>query len=422
MTKIAVIGSGIAGMTAAHLLSRKNEVHLFESGPELGGHTATKDVTVASGRYAVDTGFIVFNDWTYPNFIKLMTSLGVRWKDTEMSFSVKNAKNGLEYNGASFGHLFAQKRNLVRPSFYRMLLEIMRFNRESLELLERPDDLTTLSDYLRKNRYSAAFAENYILAMGAAVWSASLDQMRAFPAQFFVRFFKNHGMLSVNERPVWKVIEGGSRSYIAPLTACLGNRIHLSTPIEGVVRTGGENATSVCITTGGENPRSEIFDHVVFACHSDTVKRILKDASPLEHEVFDELDYQPNEVVLHTDTSVLPKIKKTWAAWNYFVPKREGDRVAVTYHMNILQRFESPENFLVSLNMGSEIDPSKVLGRWVYDHPKFTVGAVASQKRWAEISGLKTRTHFAGAYWSYGFHEDGVNSGLRVAATFGEKL
>ncbi len=416
--KIAVIGSGIAGMTATHLLSRKNTVHLFEAGETLGGHTATKDVITASGRYAVDTGFIVFNDWTYPNFIRLMRALGVKWKDTEMSFSVKNAKNGLEYNGASFAHLFAQKRNLFRPSFYRMLLEIVRFNRESINLLDTPDDHTSLSDYLAKNRYSSDFAENYILAMGAAVWSASMEQMRAFPAQFFVRFFKNHGMLSVNDRPVWKVIEGGSRSYIAPLTACLGDRIHLKSPVLGVTR----SPSGVRIEIGGATPRTEEFDQVVFACHSDKVKKILKDPSPLEREILAPLDYQPNEVILHTDESVLPTISKTWAAWNYFVPKTEGNRVAVTYHMNLLQGIQSPESFLVSLNLGHQINPVTILGKWTYDHPKFTVEAVKSQKRWGEINSLESRTHFCGAYWAYGFHEDGVNSGLRVASTFGEKL
>jgi predicted NAD/FAD-binding protein len=425
--RIAIIGSGISGMTAAHLLARKHEVHLFEADDRLGGHTATKDIEVASGRYAIDTGFIVFNDWTYPSFIRLMDSLGVKSKASEMSFSVKNGRTGLEYNGADFPRLFAQRRNLVRPSFYRMLLEIVRFNREAPLVLDLPTDHPdvdlTLGAFLDRHGYSSVFAENYAMAMGAAIWSASFAQMRDFPLRFFIHFFKNHGMLSVNERPTWRVIEGGSRSYIAPLVASVGlERIHLSSPIASVRRIGGDSPNSVRLEIGGKNPRTEDFDHVIFACHSDTVKKILGDASPAERDVYAALDYQPNSVVLHTDESVLPKTKKTWAAWNFYVPRAERDRVALTYHMNILQRFSSPENFLVSLNIDSAIDPKKILGRWSYDHPKFTVAAVAAQARWAEISRLDRRTHFAGAYWRFGFHEDGVQSGVRVANAFGEDL
>jgi uncharacterized protein len=424
-SRIAIIGSGVSGMTAAHLLSRRHEVHLFEADDRLGGHTATKDTEVESGRYAIDTGFIVFNDWTYPAFIRLMEKLGVKSRASEMSFSVKNGRSGLEYNGADFSHLFAQKRNLIRPSFYSMLLEIVRFNREAPAVLDLPPAdpkaNQTLGEYLLENRYSKGFAENYAMAMGAAIWSASFAQMREFPLRFFVHFFKNHGMLSVNERPTWRTIEGGSRSYIAPLLAGLENRIHLSSPVDRVSRVGAP-IERVRLEIGGSRPRIEEFDHVVFACHSDTVKKILGDPSPLETEVFAAFDYQPNVVTLHTDISVLPKTKKTWAAWNFYVPSVEKSKVAVTYHMNILQGIQSPENFLVSLNLDSEIEPSKVLGQWIYDHPKFTLPAVRSQERWGEISQVERRTHFAGAYWANGFHEDGVKSGLRVAAAFGEEL
>jgi predicted NAD/FAD-binding protein len=425
--RIAIIGSGVSGMTAAYLLARKNEVHLFEADDRLGGHTATKDIEVASGRYAIDTGFIVFNDWTYPAFIRLMEKLGVKTKESEMSFSVKNGRSGLEYNGANMGALFAQRRNLVRPSFYRMLLEIVRFNREAPAVLDyeasHPDADMTLGEYLKRGKYSESFAENYAMAMGAAIWSASFAQMREFPLRFFVRFFANHGMLSVDNRPIWRVVEGGSRSYIAPLVAPLSkDRIHLSTPIHRVTRVGVAETRGVRLEIGGANPRTEDFDHVVFACHSDTVKKILADPSEAEREVFSELDYQSNSVILHTDTSILPKVRKTWAAWNFYVPEAERDRVAVTYHMNILQRFQSPENFLVSLNLDSAIDPKTILGKWTYDHPMYTLGAVHAQARWGEISRLDRRTHFAGAYWRFGFHEDGVKSGVRVANTFGEEL
>lgn len=261
------------------------------------------------------------------------------------------------------------------------------------------------------------------MAMGAAIWSASFAQMDSFPLRFFVRFFKNHGMLSVADRPIWRVIEGGSRSYIAPLVAPLDRRrIHLGSPVERVERRGGSEIASVRISIGGENRRVEDFDHVVFACHSDTVKKILVDPSETEREVFADLDYQPNSVVLHTDTAVLPRVKKTWAAWNFYVPPKDSERVALTYHMNILQGLAAPENFLVSLNLDSAIDPAKILGRWTYDHPKYTVGAVRSQKRWEEISRHERRTHFVGAYWRFGFHEDGVQSALRVAKAFGEEL
>ncbi len=422
MAKIAVIGSGVAGMTAAHLLSRKNETHLFESAARPGGHTATMDIETPSGRYAIDTGFIVFNDWTYPHFIRLMKSIGIESRDSEMSFSVRNEATGLEYNGKDFAHLFAQRRNLVRPSFYRMLLEIVRFNREAPALLElpegHPDAGITIGTYLDRGGYSSMFRENYVLAMGAAIWSASFAQMRDFPARFFVSFFKNHGMLSVNDRPVWKTIRGGSRSYIGPLLAPLGERVHLNSPVNGVRR---EDHQAV-LWIGGKDPRIEKFDQVVFACHSDTAREMLLDPSDAEREVLGDLDYQPNDVILHTDSSILPRTRKTWAAWNYFLPQAGAERVSVTYHMNILQGIVSPEDFLVSLNLDGQIDPAKILGRYVYDHPKFTLRTVAAQKRWAEISRLDRRTHFCGAYWSYGFHEDGVRSGVRVAEAFGEKL
>lgn len=424
-SRIAIIGSGVSGMTTGHLLARRHEVHLFEADDRLGGHTATKDVEVASGRYAIDTGFIVFNDWTYPGLIRLLDRLGVPSKASEMSFSVKNPRRSLEYNGTDFDRLFVQRRNFARPSFYRMLLEILRFNREAPRVLEGgPDASATLGEYLDRHGYSELFAENYALAMGGAIWSASYRQMREFPFRFFVEFFKNHGMLSVDDRPTWRVIEGGSRSYIAPLVAPIGaDRIHLSSPIESVRRLGTAAAPEgVELRIGGARPRIERFDHVVFACHSDTVKKILADPTPEEREIFANLDYQPNSVVLHTDTRVLPEARKAWAAWNFYVPTSERGNVAVTYHMNILQRLEAHENFLVSLNLDDAIDPSKILGRWTYDHPKYTLATVRSQDRWGEISRLDRRTHFAGAYWRFGFHEDGVQSGLRVARAFGEEL
>lgn len=415
--KIAIIGSGISGLTTAHLLAQKHQVTVFEAHDTLGGHTATVDVTTPSGSYAVDTGFIVFNDWTYPHFIKLMTKLKVPWKDSSMSFSVKSEISGLEYNGTSLNSLFAQRSNLFRPSFYRMIKDIMRFNKESLEVLDSPHQ-ELLGEYLRKRNYSDEFKMNYIIPMGAAIWSASVEQMDLFPIEYFVRFFKNHGMLSVNDRPVWKVIQNGSRSYIAPLIENFKNNIHLSTKVISVTRT--ENEVHIVAEKAGV-PTEFNFDQVVFASHSDQTMALIKDITDLEKEILKGFSYQPNSVLLHTDINVLPQRKLAWAAWNYFIPRSDKKSVSVTYDMNILQGFKSPERFCVSLNMDDQIDPQKILRRFTYHHPVFTQEAFQSQKRWSEISG-KNRTHFCGAYWGYGFHEDGVNSALQVCKTFGVSL
>ena len=414
---IAIIGSGIAGLTTAHLLSKKNHVTVFEANHYIGGHTATVDVEVASGKYAIDTGFIVFNNWTYPNFIELMTQLEVPWKDSFMSFSVKSETNGLEYNGTNINSLFAQRANFFRPSFYRMVKDIMRFNKESLEVLQSPHG-ELLGEYLKKRRYSDEFKMHYIIPMGAAIWSASVEQIDLFPIEYFVRFFKNHGMLSVNDRPVWKVIQNGSRSYIEPLIRSFKNQIQLNTKVLQVTRS-SENVKILSEKDGRK--QIQTFDHVVFASHSDQTLKMLADITPLEKEILNGFSYQGNSVVLHTDTQVLPRRKLAWAAWNYFIPKSDPGLVSLTYDMNILQGFKAPETFCVSLNMDDQIDPVKILRRFTYHHPVYTKNAFDSQKRWSEISG-KNRTHFCGAYWGYGFHEDGVKSALEVCGSFGEKL
>lgn len=417
--KIAVIGSGVSGLVCAHLLSKRHEVHVFEAADYIGGHTHTVDVNVRSGRYAVDTGFIVFNDWTYPNFIKLMGMIGVGFKDTSMSFSVKSEASGLEYNGTDLNGLFAQRKNILSISFHRMIQEILRFNKESLEVLtDETFGNMTLGQYLKTRRYSDIFKSNYIVPMGAAIWSASSRQMEVFPIQYFVQFFKNHGMLSVNERPVWKVIQGGSSSYIEPLTENFRKNIHLKSPVRSVMRS--KDGVQVTLETEGRQ-QSVDFDHVVFATHSDQTRKILSDMTAGERSVLSAFSYQPNSTVLHTDSTVLPKSKRAWAAWNYWLPREEGDSVAVTYNMNILQGLQAPETFCVSLNMDQKIDQSSILARFVYDHPVYTAEAVAAQKRWGDISG-KAGTHFCGAYWGYGFHEDGVKSALRVCETFGVHL
>lgn len=414
--RIAVIGSGIAGLTSAYLLSRHHEVTVFEANDYLGGHTHTRNIERAGKIYPVNTGFIVYNDWTYPNFIKLMSELGVETQASEMSFSVHCANSGLEYNGTSLNSLFAQRRNLLRPKFWRMVKDILRFNKETVAALTRGDDLSlTLGEYIAKNNYSDGFRDFYIIPMGAAIWSASTDVMMNFPLEFFLKFFNNHGMLSVDDRPTWRVLSHGSSAYIPKLTQPYKDRIRLNTPVVKISRT----AQKVMVHTANG---SEEFDQVVLACHSDQALSMLEKPTHNEQEVLGAIPYQDNEVVLHTDTRLMPKKRLAWAAWNYHIPQRCSEHAMLTYNMNILQNFENaPETFLVSLNRSTEIDPKKVIEKYNYAHPVFTQDGVAAQQRHSEISG-HNRTHYCGAYWFNGFHEDGVNSGLRVAERFGIRL
>lgn len=415
--KIAVVGSGVSGLTSGHLLASQHEVHLFEAITRLGGHTDTHEIEVASGKYNVDTGFIVHNDRNYPNFIKLMKKFNIETQPSEMSFSVKVERTGLEYNGNTINSLFCQRRNLVNPSFYLMLYDIMRFNSQATKYyLENPDkeDGTTLEEYLRLHKYGEEFTECYILPMVAAIWSASRDEIRKFPLSFFVRFFHNHGLFTLNDRPQWRVLKGGSKTYIPHFISNFKDNIHLNTPVLEVKR----NEKTVSVTTA--KGTSE-FDHVIFASHANQTMKMLVDATPLEKEVMAGFDYRPNDVILHTDTSILPRTELGHASWNYYLPKNERERLALTYHMNILQGIKSPEKFLVSLNMDDMIDPKKIIKKISYHHPVYTLSAIKSQKRWDSISG-KDRIHFCGAYWGNGFHEDGVKSGVAVAAHFGITL
>ena len=417
--KIAVVGSGISGLTAAYLLSKKHEVHVFESGDYIGGHTHTVPVEVNSGKYMIDTGFIVFNDWTYPSFIKLMNQLGVASQESSMSFSVKAESSGLEYNGTDLNGLFAQRKNLINPSFYRMIFDILRFNKEATALVGNPlADELTLGDFLIQNKYSAEFKNHYIVPMGAAIWSASTKQMEDFPLGYFIRFFKNHGMISVNERPVWRVIQGGSYSYVKPLVKSFEERICLNCPVHRVKRL--EKGVRLNVLDKGQEKELH-FDEVVFASHSNQTLKMIDSPLEIEKNILSSFAYQPNDTVLHTDTSVLPRSQRAWAAWNYWIPEQEKSKVAVTYDMNILQGISAPETFCVSLNMTEQIDSQKILGRFVYEHPVYTKSAVSAQNEWQTISG-KDRLHFCGAYWGFGFHEDGVKSGLRVANSFGVEL
>lgn len=416
--RIAVIGSGISGMAAGWYFSAHHEVTLFEAASRLGGHTATVDVAVNGNDYAIDTGFIVFNDWTYPHFQRLLEALEVAAQPTEMSFSVHETERDFEYNGHTLSSLFAQRRNLVSPAFYRLLREIMRFNREATRDLDqqRLASAMTLGDYLDQHGYDEAFQRRYLLPMGAAIWSASLDDLRGFPLAFFVRFFRNHGLLSLTNRPQWYTVAGGSRAYISALTAPYAERIRLNTPVTAITR----DATGVTVTTAAG---SERFDRVVLACHADQALALLADASPAERDVLSAMPYQDNEVVLHTDTRLLPRRRRAWASWNYRLDRRGArDGVSVTYNMNILQRLNADTTFCVTLNDSASVDPAQVLGRFTYAHPRFTLAGQAAQARHGEICGAPAthgRTHFCGAYWRNGFHEDGVWSALRVARALG---
>ncbi|TMX47372.1 NAD(P)/FAD-dependent oxidoreductase [Vibrio sp. Hep-1b-8] len=407
--KIAIIGSGISGLTCGYYLSRDHDVTLFEANDYIGGHTATVDVELEGSRYSVDTGFIVYNDRTYPNFIALMNEIGVEGRPSQMSFSVRNDSNGLEYNGHTLTTLFAQKRNWLNPKFYSFIFEILRFNRLVKECVDQTTGENTLGDFLTSHRFSDYFCDNYILPMGAAIWSSTLADMRAFPLQFFARFFLNHGLLDVTNRPQWYVIKGGSREYIKPLTKGFADKIRLNSSVESVSR----DQAGVTVRVNGQTER---FDQVIFACHSDQAKHLLADISSVESEILSDLAYQPNEVVLHTDESLLPKRKAAWASWNYWLDGGEQEQSrppTLTYNMNILQHIQAPKTFCVSLNSSDQIDKDKILKSFVYHHPVFSRDSMAAQARRNEINGL-SRTWFCGAYWYNGFHEDGVRSGLDV--------
>jgi predicted NAD/FAD-binding protein len=412
--KIAVIGTGIAGNVAAWHLSRTHEITVYEAGGHVGGHTHTHVVEQAGRTYNVDTGFIVFNDWTYPNFIRLLDELGVATQPSTMSFSVRDATSGLEYNGTSLNSLFAQRRNLLRPAFWRMIRDILRFNRQAPALLAQPGAELSLGEYLAANDYSREFVEHYILPMGAAIWSTDPGSMQRFPARFFVRFFHNHGMLSVDARPQWRVIRGGSARYVEKLIAPFRDRIRRDTPVEWIRRLPGQ------VRVKARGLEIERYDAVFLACHSDEALRLLADASPQESAVLGAIPYQRNVAVLHTDTRLLPRRRRAWAAWNYHVQPGHRGHVALTYNMNLLQSLDAPIPFLVTLNHGEAIDPAKIIARVDYDHPLFTPQGVAAQARQREING-PLNTYFCGAYWRNGFHEDGVVSALDALGHFGER-
>lgn len=407
---IAVIGSGISGLTSAYLLKNRYNVTLFEEQNYLGGHTNTVDIEMEGRVFPINTGFIVFNDWTYPNFIRLMDHLGVASEASDMSFSVSCARTGLEYNGANLNSLFCQRKNLISLRFWRMIKDIMRFNQEATQAYQNGglDSGITLGEYLKKNGYSKEFSRYYIIPMGSAIWSASEIDMMAFPAAFFVRFFHHHGLLSIENRPQWRVISGGSRTYVNKLRQELSGPLHVNRGISSVHR------HDHGVTLIDVNKTHYHFDAVVFACHSDQALSLLSNPSPEERSILEAIPYKENSVVLHTDTRLLPRHKRGWAAWNYRIPDSESQPVSVTYNMNILQNLQANTTFCVSLNQDDLINPETILRRYNYSHPSFTLAGMQAQQRFEEINS-KNNTFYCGAYWFNGFHEDGVNSAIRVA-------
>ena len=413
MKHIAIIGSGISGLTAAYLLSKKHHVTVFEKNDRVGGHTATVDIEKNGQTYAIDTGFIVFNDKTYPNFLSLLSEIGIGKQATEMSFSVHNCQTGMEYNGHNLNTLFAQRRNLFRPKFWGLVKEILRFNKQCKGIFDSQNYQSglTLGQFLKENNFSDFFAEHYILPMGAAIWSSSLSQMEDFEFRFFVQFFHNHGLLNIADRPQWYVIPNGSRRYLTPLCEPFKDNIKLNADISGITR--NDNKVQLHFNQAP----SEIFDEVVIACHSNEALALLNDATSEEESILSAMPYSENSVILHTDKALLPKREKAWASWNYQLSQDRSKAASVTYNMNILQGIDSKNTFCVTLNQKEDIDPSSILREFTYHHPIFSSGSIQAQKQRADICGIN-HTHFAGAYWHSGFHEDGVKSAVEVAKRF----
>jgi len=407
--RIGIIGGGISGLVAARQLEREHDVTVFEAADYIGGHTNTIRVELDGEVQHVDTGFIVFNERNYPHFCRLIDELGVAWQPTSMSFSVRHDGDGVEYNGASLSGLFAQRRNVVRPRFWRMVRDILRFAREAEAALQRIDDSVTVDAWAREHGYSGAFVEWYLVPLGTALWSSPPGVFRAFPMRFVIEFLANHRMLQVTNRPLWRVIRGGSQRYVEKLIAPFRHRIITGAAVRAVTRRPGQVSVDL-----GDGER-HAFDHVVLACHADQALRMLEQPTATERAVLGAFAYQPNEAVLHTDTSVLPRRRRAWASWNAHVPTERRHSVAVTYRMNELQSLDSKHEFCVTLNDDRGIDPARVIKRITYHHPQYTAQRSSAQARHDELIDHHLLS-YCGAYWGYGFHEDGVRSALAVAA------
>jgi predicted NAD/FAD-binding protein len=409
--RIGVIGSGISGLACAYLLGKQHSVTLFESEDRLGGHTHTHDIRLPSGDYRVDSGFIVCSPQNYPLLFALFAELGVVTRPTTMSFAVRCDRSGLEYIASDFKGMFLQRRRLLSPRHWRLLLDILRFYREAPRLLDVPGDGPDLGDYLVEHGYSEGFRDQHLIPMASALWSSPSDQVLRFPAKYLTAFMANHQMLQIDDRPQWKVVQGGSASYITQLQARWEVEVRLATPVRGLRR--DERGVRLRLDAGSEH-----FDQVVLACHSDQALALLEDPSQAEREVLGTIGYQQNQTVLHTDASQLPRDRRAWAAWNALIPAQREDACTVSYCMNLLQSIDAPEPLVVTLNRSHAIDPARVLRRMNYSHPIYTRHSVAAQKRRGEISGQR-HTWYCGAYWGWGFHEDGMRSAVEVARALG---
>jgi predicted NAD/FAD-binding protein len=385
--KIAIIGAGISGLVTAYLLSKDHEITVYEAGNHIGGHTNTILFELNNKNYEIDTGFIVFNNKNYPNFVKLLNQLGTESQPTRMSFSVSCEDSGLEYNGTTINKLFAQRINLIRPSFIKMVRDILRFNKDAKNFIQSEDLSVTFDDFLKKGKFSTQLKDDYAVPMTAAIWSGTPEQVLKTPFYFIARFFENHGMLNISDRPQWRVIKNGSHQYVKKLVA------------------------------GVQGSHQK----VVIATHSDQALNMLAEPTQMETEFLGAIKYQDNETVLHWDDSLLPKTKSAWAGWNYHKLKNHRNGATVTYDMNILQGIKSDTEFCVSLNMTDRINPKKIIKKINYTHPVFSQDAIRAQKEIDELNG-KNRTYYCGAYWGSGFHEDGVNSALKVGSHFGKEL
>jgi predicted NAD/FAD-binding protein len=412
--RVAIVGTGIAGLACAHALHRRHAIEVFEAEGRIGGHVHTVPVDLGGRRFEVDTGFIVFNEHTYPGFCRLLEALGVASQPTDMSFSVRCDEAGLEYAGGGLSQLFADRSNLVRPRFLRMVRDVIRFYADARSLLERPDPKVSLGAWLEGRRYGRELLDHHLLPMSAAIWSCAPQAVLEFPALTLVRFFANHGLLDLRDRPRWRVVAGGSARYVEALVAPFRDRIRLRCAVRKLSRL--PSGVELVLADGSRHR----FDDVVLALHADQALALLCDPSPAERAVLGAIRYQRNDVLLHTDARVLPRRRRAWASWNYHVLPGAGGRAAVSYHMNRLQRLAAPEEILVTLNAAELVDPTRVIARMAYDHPVLDREAVRAQQDWAAVSGVRC-THYCGAYWGYGFHEDGLQSALRVARAFGEE-
>ena len=408
--KIAIIGSGISGLICGYLLGRSHDVTIFEAADKPGGHVNTVEVNDPSGKTSVDTGFIVFNEPNYPHFCRLLDVLQVDSKATRMGFSVRCEKSGLEYSGESIGGLLGNFRNLTDLSHWRMILDILRFHK-----IARASDAKgrSVEEFLDENGFGKRFRQNFLLPLGSALWSCPSDKFSEFPMEFVLEFLQNHQMLQVCNRPVWRVIKGGSRSYVDKIVAELGRRLRLETPIERVKRL----KDAVEVTPRGSG--SETYDDVILACHSDQSLRLLENPDSDETKVLESFPYETNQVSLHNDESLLPKRKNAWASWNSRIPENPQQKATTTYSMNILQGLSTEREYCVTLNQPEEITKSLLIENFQFSHPTYSINRKQCQSRHGSF--IRRRgISLCGAYWGYGFHEDGLASGLRVCEAFGE--